>query len=257
MARVTPKKALGQHFLRDQNIARKIVASIEPGLSDSLIEIGPGEGVLTQFLVASPDPLWLVEIDPESVGYLKEHFPDMDSRVITGDILQLDLTTYAESKLGIIGNFPYNISSQIFFKVLHERNLINQVVGMVQREVAERIAAGPGSKVYGILSVLLQAFYNIEILFHVKPHVFTPPPKVQSSVIRLKRNQVDKLPCSEKLFVEVVKKAFNQRRKTLRNSLQSILLNLESMEDWLKKRPEQLSVPDFIQLTKAIENSQK
>lgn len=257
MARVTPKKALGQHFLRDQNIARKIVASIEPALSDCFIEIGPGEGVLTQFLVELSEPLWLVEIDKESVLYLKERFPDIDSRVVMGDFLQLDLADYAIGKLAIIGNFPYNISSQIFFKVFHERHLVNQLVGMVQREVAERIAAGPGSKEYGILSVLLKAFYDIEILFHVKPHVFSPPPKVQSSVIRFKRNQIKKLPCSEKLFVEVVKKAFNQRRKTLRNSLQSILLNLESMNDWLKKRPEQLDVNDFILLTKTIENSRK
>lgn len=251
MSFVKPKKNLGQHFLTDQNIARKVVDSLGPGVPD-VLEIGPGMGVLTQYLLNRPDiNLSVVEIDRDSVVYLQQNFPQL-KHVWAEDFLKSNIAEKFEGSFRIIGNFPYNISSQIFFKVLAMRNRIPEVVGMVQKEVAERIASKHGNKTYGILSVILQAFYEIEYLFTVSEHVFLPPPKVKSAVIRLKRNDVIALSCNEKLFVEVVKAAFNHRRKMLRNSLKEICENVP--EKYADKRPEQLSVRDFIDLTTSVEN---
>ena len=253
MTEVKAKKFLGQHFLTDETIARRIVDSLS-GLTSNVIEIGPGMGVLTKYLIDRPElNFHVVEIDRESVAYLHDHYPTLD--VIEGDFLKLNLTTLFHDTFAVIGNFPYNISSQILFRVFECRNEAVEVVGMFQKEVAERVAAGPGSKVYGILSVLLSAFYDIEYLFTVHEHVFNPPPKVKSAVIRLKRNRVTSLECDEKLFVRVVKAGFNQRRKTLRNALRSADLPIEAVDDQvLGKRAEQLSVAEFIALTKTIQS---
>jgi 16S rRNA (adenine1518-N6/adenine1519-N6)-dimethyltransferase len=256
--KVRPKKFLGQHFLKDQNIARKIVDALQPVREgDVVLEIGPGMGVLTQYLVQRSDiVLKLIEIDRDSVAYLKQNYPALSNALIEGDFLRLDLSELTREKLNIIGNFPYNISSQIFFKVLEHRDQVSQVVGMLQKEVAERIAAPHGSKTYGILSVLLQAFYNVEYLFKVPPGVFHPPPKVMSAVVRLTRNDRVTLPCNEKLFFIVVKQGFNNRRKTLRNALKNLNLATEvTALPLLDKRAEQLSVEDFIGLTRKIEDS--
>ncbi|TKG88634.1 16S rRNA (adenine(1518)-N(6)/adenine(1519)-N(6))-dimethyltransferase RsmA [Puteibacter caeruleilacunae] len=256
MTVVKAKKHLGQHFLKDQNIASKIVESLQEKSSRDVLEIGPGMGVLTQFLVKREDcETYVVELDKESVKYLEDHYPELDERIISGDFLKLDLLSIVNSKFDIIGNFPYNISSQIFFKVLDYRNHVDEVVGMIQKEVADRIVAPPGSKTYGILSVLLQAWYDMEYLFTVHENVFIPPPKVKSAVIRMKRNQTDTLDCDEKLFFRVVKATFNQRRKTIRNSLKSITKELEGVDpQLLSQRPEQLGVSEFIELTKQVEN---
>ena len=255
--KVRPKKSLGQHFLHDQSIAQRIVDSLKTGDDHpQVLEIGPGMGVLTKFLVAKPLDLKLIEIDRDSVAYLHQHYPALQNRVIEGDFLQLDLKTIFPGKFHIIGNFPYNISSQIFFKAMEHRDQVDQVVCMLQKEVADRIAAKHGNKIYGILSVLLQAYYDIDFLFKVSPGVFTPPPKVMSAVIRLKRNDVVKLKCDEELFVKVVKQGFNNRRKTLRNALKNLTLAAEiSALKILDKRAEQLSVAEFIDLTKLIEES--
>jgi 16S rRNA (adenine1518-N6/adenine1519-N6)-dimethyltransferase len=255
---VRPKKFLGQHFLKDQNIASKIVEALIP--SDGrqrVIEIGPGTGVLTQLLVKKNNiDLYLVEVDHESVVYLKENMPPLRDRIIEGDFLRIDLVDLIQSEVSIIGNFPYNISSQIFFRILDYRNQVTQVVCMLQKEVAERMASPHGSKVYGILSVLLQAYYEIELLFKVPPGVFFPPPKVMSAVIRLKRNQRKHLACNEGLFVKVVKQGFQNRRKTLRNALKPLNLPAQvSVLPIFDKRAEQLSVEDFISLTLLIEKS--
>lgn len=253
MNEVRAKKFLGQHFLIDEGIAQRIVGSLT-GRTANLIEIGPGMGVLTKYLIDKPElNFHVIEIDRESVAWLHEHYPTLD--VIEGDFLKLDLNTLFQDSFAIIGNFPYNISSQILFRVFECRNQAIEMVGMFQKEVAERVAAGPGSKTYGILSVLLSAFYNIEYLFTVSEHVFNPPPKVKSAVIRLTRNDVTSLECDEKLFVRVVKAGFNQRRKTLRNALRSADLPIESVDDsFLAKRAEQLSVNDFITITKNIQS---
>ena len=253
MTEVKAKKFLGQHFLTDENIAAKIVESLSTD-SRRVLEIGPGMGVLTKYLIARPDTdFHVVEIDRESVAYLHDHYPTLD--VIEGDFLRYDLSTLFHDSFSIIGNFPYNISSQILFKVFDNRDSVTEVVGMFQKEVAERVAAGPGSKTYGILSVLLSAFYNIEYLFTVHEHVFNPPPKVKSAVIRLTRNDVKRLECDEKLFVQVVKAGFNQRRKTLRNALRQLNMPIENIgEDILSKRAEQLSVEQFIDITKTIQS---
>ncbi|HYC86813.1 MAG TPA: 16S rRNA (adenine(1518)-N(6)/adenine(1519)-N(6))-dimethyltransferase RsmA [Chryseosolibacter sp.] len=256
--KVRPKKFLGQHFLKDQNIARKIVDALHlpEGEQTSVIEIGPGMGVLTQYLVDRKNiDLKLVEIDRESVQYLHAHFPGK-AAIIEGDFLQLDIASILGPHGVIIGNFPYNISSQIFFKVLEHRNFVRQVVCMLQKEVADRMAAAHGSKTYGILSVLLQAFYTIENLFKVPPGVFHPPPKVMSAVIRLKRNSREQLECNEPLFFQVVKQGFNNRRKTLRNALKNLNLapGVAALE-MFDKRAEQLTVDDFIKLTRIIEDS--
>lgn len=257
MKQVRAKKHLGQHFLTDQTIAQNIVDSLSGGLP--VIEVGPGMGVLTQYLVQKPEmDLKLIEIDTESVEYLHAHYPALKDRIIEGDFLRLELTELFPEPFAVIGNFPYNISSQIFFKVLDYRNQIPEVVGMLQKEVAERLAAPPGSKTYGILSVLLQAWYNVEYLFTVGSEVFSPPPKVQSAVIRVTRNNCNDLGCDEKLFKQVVKATFNQRRKTIRNSLKAVAYNRETFPDFpmLNLRPEQLSVAQFVELTNMVASHQ-
>lgn len=253
MTEVKAKKFLGQHFLTDERIAERIVESLSTE-TNHVLEIGPGMGVLTKYLIKKDElDFHVVEIDRESVAYLHDHYPTLD--VIEGDFLQYDLTSLFHDTFCIIGNFPYNISSQILFKVFDNRDRVSEVVGMFQKEVAERVAAGPGSKTYGILSVLLSAFYNIEYLFTVNENVFNPPPKVKSAVIRLRRNDVKNLECDEKLFVQVVKAGFNQRRKTLRNALRQLNLPLDRIsEETLAKRAEQLSVAQFIEITKTIES---
>ena len=254
MSYVKPKKNLGQHFLIDQNIALKIVDSLGTDTKD-VLEIGPGMGVLTQYLLKRPEiNLHAIEIDRDSVQFLQENFIELE-HIWSEDFLKTDLAGKFQGDFSIIGNFPYNISSQIFFKVLEHRNRVPEVVGMIQKEVAERIAGAHGRKTYGILSVLLQTYYNIEYLFTVSEHVFDPQPKVKSAVIRLKRNSRKELPCDETFFVKVVKSAFHLRRKMLRNSLKAICENLP--ENYATKRPEQLSVQDFIDLTVAIENLKK
>lgn len=251
---VRPKKQLGQHFLRDKNIARKIVESLKNDKVAAVLEIGPGMGVLTQFLVERPTPFYAVEVDNESVEYLHLHYPQLGDHLLAKDFLKMDLATMLPAPLAIVGNFPYNISSQIFFKVLEHRNMVPEVVGMIQKEVAERIAEKPGTKTYGILSVLLQCYYNIEYLFTVNENVFDPPPKVKSAVIRLTRNSVTDLGCNEKLFISIVKSTFNQRRKTIRNSIRGAYGGVLPDHPFLTKRPEQLSVAEFVELTKWVES---
>jgi 16S rRNA (adenine1518-N6/adenine1519-N6)-dimethyltransferase len=254
---VRAKKHLGQHFLTDLDIARRITEGLSHNCNQ-IMEIGPGTGVLTQYLVQRPEvDLKLIELDGESVEYLTVHYPELKGRIFFKDFLKLDLKEIFPESFSLIGNFPYNISGPIFFKVFEYRNQIPEVVGMLQKEVAERLASGPGTKVYGVLSVLLQAFYDIEYLFTVGAHVFNPPPKVQSGVIRLTRNNVEALPCDEKLFVKVVKAIFNQRRKAIRNSLKAIPFNREALadHDFLTRRPEQMSVNDFIELTCLIQEN--
>ena len=255
MTEVRAKKFLGQHFLTDENIARRIVDSLSPE-SHNVLEIGPGMGVLTKYLINRENTdFHVVEIDRESVAYLHDHYPTLD--VIEGDFLKFDLRTLFHDSFAIIGNFPYNISSQILFKVFDSRDRVSEVVGMFQKEVAERVTASPGSKTYGILSVLLSTFYNMEYLFTVHENVFNPPPKVKSAVIRLVRNNVTTLDCDEKLFVQVVKAGFNQRRKTLRNALRQVGKPLDNIpEELLSKRAEQLSTEQFILITKALESCQ-
>ncbi len=253
---VRAKKFLGQHFLTDQNIARDIVESLVATNLTRILEIGPGMGVLTNFLLENKNyETYVIEIDHESVVYLHNHFPQLKDRIIEGDFLKLDLAEkISQQPFALIGNLPYNISSQIFFKVLENRELVPEVVCMLQKEVAQRICSGPGSKVYGILSVFLQAWYNTEYLFSVPEYVFDPPPKVQSAVVRLTTNGRTELGCSEKLFFKVVKQAFNQRRKMLRNSLKSFSPQIEELDAvLLTRRPEQLSVTEFIELTNNIE----
>lgn len=255
MGAVRAKKHLGQHFLTDRNTASKIVNALRPELGyDTVLEVGPGMGILSDFLLANERyHTWLIDIDGESVQFLRDKYPQVGSRLIHGDFLTLDFSMQFNGKLAIIGNFPYNISSQILFKVLEERQRVVEVVGMFQKEVAERCTAQPGSKEYGILSVFIQAFYDVEYLFTVKAGAFNPPPKVLSGVIRLTRNATDTLGCDERLFWRVVKAAFNQRRKTLRNALSAIIPK-EKMHTnpHYELRAERLSVADFIALTNEI-----
>ena len=256
MTQVRAKKHLGQHFLRDMEVASRIAASLPLDGRTSVLEIGPGTGVLTQFLLQNPDiDLTAVELDGESVKYLNQHYPQL--KVIEPDFLKIDLKTMFQDKFCIIGNFPYNISSQIFFKMLDNKDSIPCLVGMIQKEVAERMAAPAGSKTYGILSVLMQAYYSIDYLFTVHEHVFDPPPKVKSAVIRLTRNDVSKIDCNEQLFKTVVKTAFNQRRKQMRNSLKPLVAKDNPMfaDPLFDKRPEQLDVAAFIDLTNRIEKA--
>ena len=249
---VQPKKHLGQHFLHDENIARKIVNSLS-GKCNTIIEVGPGTGILSKYLLAdSSIQPYFFEIDRESIAYLIKQFPGIETKLIEGDFLEQDLS-FLPKPFTVIGNFPYNISTQILFRVLEYRNHVPEVVGMFQKEVAERIASPPGSKKYGILSVLLQAYYSIEYLFTVNESVFFPPPKVKSAVIRLHRNQVTCLDCNEEQFFKVVKTAFNQRRKTLRNALRPIGIQKDDkISDLLSKRAEQLSVENFVTLTRSL-----
>ena len=255
MGEVRAKKALGQHFLVDLNIARKICDSLSGGSAAggpcTVLEVGCGMGVLTQFLLRRSDiVVWGAEIDAESVDYLRAYYPEFTPRLMAGDFLRMELRALFPDGVRVIGNFPYNISSQIFFKVLEHRDLVPECVGMIQREVAERIACPPGSKEYGILSVLLQAWYDIEYLFTVNETVFNPPPKVKSAVIRLRRNATERLGCDETLFVKVVKASFGQRRKMIRNSLKSVFGDFGGAEHpFFTRRAEQLSVADFVELT--------
>ena len=252
--KVRAKKHLGQHFLNDNAIAERIVNGLRYTNYNSVVEIGPGMGVLTQFLIEKDIDLNVFEIDRESVGYLHVNYPKLIGKVYEKDFLKVDFTEEPFSpswKGAIIGNFPYNISSQILFKVLENRNQVPEIVGMFQKEVAERITSPPGSKTYGVISVLLQAYYDMEYLFTVEAESFNPQPKVRSGVIRLTRNNVEKLDCDEFWFKRVVKATFNQRRKTIRNGLKSLPNGkLESDHILLTKRPEQLSVAEFIELTK-------
>lgn len=251
MYQVRAKKHLGQHFLKNEGIAKDIAFSLS-GEYTNILEIGPGMGVLTKYLLQNKvlEEIKVVEIDRESVIYLKENFPSLKNNIYSEDFLKMDLEKIYTSPYAIIGNFPYNISSQILFKTLENRDLIPELVGMFQKEVAERISSKPGKKIYGILSVLLSAYYDIEYLFTVEGSAFLPPPKVKSGVIRMKRNNTKKLDCDEKLFTRVVKTAFNQRRKMLRQSLKSLGKNMEDINpEILTKRAEQLSVKDFVYLT--------
>lgn len=258
MSVVRAKKSLGQHFLKDQNIARKIVDSLLAKGLNKVLEIGPGMGVLTRFLLDRQEFQTIpVEIDKESVDYLHAAYPQLKETLISGDFLELPIGENFKEKIAVIGNFPYNISSQIFFKVIENREIVDEVVCMIQKEVAQRIASKPGSKEYGILSVFLQAFYNIEYLFTVHENVFAPPPKVKSGVIRLTRNGVTQLDCNEQLFFRIVKATFNQRRKVISNSIRAVV-NLSGKEHpLLTKRPEQLSVTEFIELTNFAEKAKE
>ena len=250
---VQAKKHLGQHFLKDQKIASDIVDALTRyGNYKTVLEVGPGTGVLTQFLLKKDFDLHAIELDRESIAYLKQNFIQLTDNLIEGDFLRMNMEEVTTKPFALIGNFPYNISTQIFFKVLENKDQIPEVVGMLQKEVAERIAAPPGSKTYGILSVLLQAFYDIELLFSVPPEVFVPPPKVNSAVIRLRRNKVSALDCDEKKFKMVVKTAFGQRRKTLRNALKSLTFATAPNEHILTLRAERLSVDDCVQITRCL-----
>lgn len=259
MRLVKPKKSLGQHFLKDLQIAQRIADTLSEYKHLPVLEIGPGMGVLTQFLLSAEHDLWVVELDLESVDYLEQNFPVLEGRILAEDFLRLDLSKLFTGPFCVIGNYPYNISSQIFFKVLDYKDQIPCCSGMIQKEVAERLAAGPGSKTYGILSVLLQAWYEVEYLFTVSEKVFDPPPKVKSAVLRIKRNNRTELGCDEKLFKTVVKTSFNQRRKTLRNSMKPLLG--KDCPDYIlpifDKRPEQLSVEQFVELTRITERNLK
>lgn len=245
---VKPKKHLGQHFLKDESICLDIANALTGhGHYKKVVEVGPGTGALTKFLLEKKEfDTYVVEIDRESVAYLKEHYPDL--KILEESFLNIDFNKFGEGNIAVIGNFPYNISSQILFKVLEERNRVPEVVGMFQKEVAQRIAEKPGTKTYGILSVLLQAYYDIEYLFTVDEDVFDPPPKVKSGVIRLVRNATEKLPCDEKKFKQVVKMAFNQRRKTIRNSIKPLLGGIDTSDPIFQERPEQLGVDEFVRL---------
>ena len=257
MQKVRAKKSLGQHFLVDLDIAERIALSLSGHRQLPVLEVGPGMGVLTQFLLRQGLDLTVVELDRDSVAYLNTNFPQLAGRIIEADFLKLDLKQiYGDRPFCIIGNYPYNISSQILFKVLDYKDQVVCCSGMFQREVAQRVAAGPGSKTYGILSVLLQAYYDIEYLFEVDKSMFVPPPKVQSAVIRLKRNSTKSINCDEKLFKNIVKTAFNQRRKQMRNSLKSVVENASILQNAIfEKRPEQLNVEDFIYLTNLIKTA--
>ncbi len=256
MLPVKPKKNLGQHFLKDTEIAKHIAETLDGFPLLPVLEVGPGTGMLTRYLIEKKRNLTVVEIDRQSTAYLREHFPELKNKIIENDFLKLDLgKLYNNSAFCLIGNYPYNISSQIFFKVLDYKNIIPCCAGMIQKDVAERIIAPPGNKTYGILSVLLQTWYNIEYLFTVSEQAFIPPPKVKSAVVRLTRNKREKLDCNEKLFKSVVKTGFNQRRKMLRNSLKSLLPDESRLPDdpLLNQRPEQLSIAQFEELTNLLE----
>ena len=272
MRAVKPKKFLGQHFLTDLNIASAIADTVDACPKLPILEVGPGMGVMTQFLVLKSREVKVVEIDYESVEYLRRTYPELEDSIIEDDFLKMHLErTFGGSPFVLTGNYPYNISSQIFFKMLDYKEYIPCCTGMIQKEVAERMAAGPGSKTYGILSVLIQAWYDVEYLFTVEPGVFNPPPKVRSAVVRLMRNETTELGCDEKLFRRLVKTTFNQRRKTLRNNIRPLLSQIEAESQTkpdstrkldftrllddpiMTKRPEQLSVQDFIDLTLRIQ----
>ena len=253
--KVKPKKHLGQHFLKDPSICQRIAGDLKMAKSQNVLEVGPGTGALSKWLIADKriQELYLMDVDEESITYLKMLYPEWSSKILFEDFLRYDVNKFLTGEsFNVVGNFPYNISSQILFRCLEFKDRIPEIVGMFQREVAQRIAKGPGSKQYGILSVFMQAYYDIEYLFTVDEDVFDPPPKVKSGVIRCVRNQRTALPCDEKLFKRVVKTAFNQRRKTLRNSLKPLLCGIELPEKYSGERPEQCSVEDFVLLTEII-----
>lgn len=254
MEKVTAKKHLGQHFLKDESIAKDIADTLSLEGYSKILEIGPGMGVLTKYILEKEIDTYVIEIDTESVSYLDSHYPKLHNKIISKDFLKYNINEVLEGKpFAIIGNFPYNISTQIVFKCLEMRNQVPEFSGMFQKEVAERICSKKGNKVYGILSVLSQAFYDVEYLFTVEPEVFNPPPKVKSGVMRMRRKEDFSLPCDEKLFFNVVKTGFNQRRKTLRNSLKSFQLSDNLKEDTIfDLRPEQLSVEQFVEITQKI-----
>ena len=262
MKQVRPKKKLGQHFLTDLGVAKAIADTVDACPELPVLEVGPGMGVMTQFLVDKPRPLKVVEIDRESVAWLNEHLPRLRDNIISGDFLRMDLDeVFGGQQFVLTGNYPYDISSQIFFKMLDNKDLIPCCTGMIQREVAQRITAAPGCKAYGILSVMIQAWYDVEYLFTVDEHVFNPPPKVKSAVIRMRRNGVDDLGCDWTLMRRVVKAVFNQRRKMLRVSLRQIF-NAGNMpepdffaQEMMTRRPEQLSVQEFVQLTNMVQKA--
>jgi 16S rRNA (adenine1518-N6/adenine1519-N6)-dimethyltransferase len=252
---VKPKKHLGQHFLRNDEICANIAAALKhPDTFNSILEIGPGTGALTRHLIGlHSKELFVAEVDHESIAWLHVHFPSLKGHILNEDVLRMPLPERITGQVAVIGNFPYNISSQILFWVLDHKDQVPEVVGMFQKEVAMRIAGGPGNKDYGILSVLVQAYYDAEYLFSVDEHEFDPPPKVKSGVIRLIRKTEQSLGCDEKEFIRVVKTAFNQRRKTMRNSLRSLVHDADLLTDPVfNKRPEQLSVAEFVELTKRI-----
>lgn len=257
MNHVRPKKHLGQHFLTDENIAKNITDALFSGIENSplpVLEIGPGTGVLTKYLIHHTGKLFIIDIDEESIVYLKEKFKSLEGKIIHADFLQMNFKEYFDDDFLIIGNFPYNISSQILFKVLENKHQVSRIVGMFQKEVAERIASKPGKKTYGILSVLMQAFYDTELLFTVDEQKFNPPPQVQSAVIRFTRKENIQLECNEKMFFKVVKTAFNQRRKMLRNGLSEFIQHKDKEQvPFLDKRAETLSWQDFVVLTKSLE----
>lgn len=260
MDSIKPKKFLGQHFLTDLSVAQRIADTVDAYPDIPVLEVGPGMGVLTQYIIPKQRPFKVVEIDFDSVPYLHEHFPQLGDNIIEGDFLRMDLEKVFDGKPFVLtGNYPYNISSQIFFKMVENRHLIPCCTGMIQKEVAERMAASPGGKTYGVLSVLIQAWYDVEYLFTVDENVFDPPPKVKSAVIRMTRNKVQDLGCDEKLFRRVVKTVFNQRRKMLRVSLRQ-LFTKDTMpdssffsQDIMTMRPEQLTIPQFVELTNEID----
>lgn len=256
---VKPKKHLGQHFLKDKNTSRKIAETYDSEIGGNrVLEIGPGTGALTEFLLERNLAVWVMDIDTESIHYLRENFQKLKGRIIEGDFLREDLQKYMGTEpFSVVGNFPYNISSQILFRCLDYRNQIPEIMGMFQKEVAQRVAEPPGSKQYGILSVLLQTYYDIKYCFTVDEHVFIPPPKVKSGVIRCVRNDRKHLPCDEKLYGQVVKATFNQRRKAIRNTVKPFLSGVKVEHELLGKRPEQLSVEEFIELTQIIEQAQQ
>ena len=256
MKQVRPKKNLGQHFLTDLNIAKRIADTVDEPYQDlPVLEVGPGMGVMTQYLIEKPRTFKVVEIDRESVAYLQEHYPRLNNNIIGGDFLRMDLNEVFDGQQFVLtGNYPYDISSQIFFKMLDNKDLIPCCTGMIQHEVAVRMASQPGNKQYGILSVLIQAWYDVEYLFTVEPSVFNPPPKVQSAVIRMTRNAVTDLGCDEQLFKRIVKTTFNQRRKMLRVSLRQLgNFSPDFFDDpMMTRRPEQLSIPEFVELTNKV-----
>ncbi len=263
MKQVRPKKNLGQHFLTDLNVAKAIADTVDACPEIPVLEVGPGMGVLTQYLTQKERPVKVVEIDRESVEYLNEAYPMLRDNILGEDFLRMDLSKIFEGRQFVLtGNYPYDISSQIFFKMLDNRDLIPCCTGMIQREVALRMASQPGNKQYGILSVLIQAWYDVEYLFTVDEHVFNPPPKVKSAVIRMTRNSVEKLGCDEALFKRVVKTVFNQRRKMLRVSLRQIFGGLDSKDSFfaneiMTKRPEQLTIEQFVDLTNLVDSKIK
>ncbi len=257
---VKAKKHLGQHFLIDKNVSKRIADQFQAHRGcHKVLEIGPGMGALTTYLLEKQEnEVWVMDVDKESIVYLHQHFPQLEDRILEADFLKDNLAThFGTEPFAVVGNFPYNISSQILFRCLEYRNQIPEIMGMFQREVAWRIAEKPGSKAYGIISVLLQAFYNIEYCFTVDENVFNPPPKVKSGVIRLTRNDRDQLACDEKKFIQVVKLCFNQRRKMIRNSVKTLLGDRPFEHRFLTMRPEQLSVDDFIELTLSVEEALK